>query len=83
MTKYRLWQEDDGEESARKRDADGPEDAATEQADYDYSHRDGWEQSWPVMYVVEDVATGKRWRVSVSLDFDPVFHAGRATEVIG
>ncbi len=81
MTKYRLWQEEDGEACARKREAPDPEDAATEQANYDYLHHDGWDHSWPVMYVVEDVATGKRWRVKVSLDFEPVFDAEPATEV--
>jgi hypothetical protein len=80
MLRYKVWQEDDGEKSARQREANDPEDAAAEQADYDYLNRGGWEHSWPVMYVVEDDATGMRWRVKVDLDFDPVFHAAEVKD---
>ena len=81
MTTYRVWQEDDGDDSAMQRSAVGPETAAADQADYDYSERDGWDRSWPTTYIVEDIATGKRWKVSVGVDFDPSFHTGGAVEI--
>ncbi len=51
------------------------EDAAEQYADYFHSNRDGWENTWPVNFVVHD---GARYHlVTVDREYDPTFSAWR------
>lgn len=57
---------------------DDPEDAAKKYADYYHSERDGYEDTWPVDFVVgirgKTPEEGETYVVvSVDRDFDPVF----------
>lgn len=79
MTTYCIWAEDQDQDDASRRDAASPENAARDQAEHDDS-RGNWEGDCTT-YLVEDVATGKRWTVEVEREMAPWFRAGRAAEV--
>lgn len=81
MTNYLIWRDGGDENHPNRQTAVCPRDAAVCQAEHDHAARDGWEWSWPVAYVVEDIATGNRWRVEVDREVVPHFSAGRAVEV--
>lgn len=81
MTTYRIWRDGHDEHDADQRTAASPQDATTAQAEHDHAARDGWEWSWPVTYLVEDVATGQRWRIEIDREVVPHFSAGRADGV--
>lgn len=59
---------------------DDVEDAAEQYADHFHSHRDGWESTWPITFVVHD---GKGFfLVEVDREFDPTFSAGRPKQLV-
>lgn len=58
--------------------ADGPCNAAKQAAAHDHAHRDGYEWSWPIVYVVKDASTGKRFSVGVAREIVAQFVAGNA-----
>lgn len=58
---------------------DNVDDAAEQYADYFHSHRDGYENQWPVEFVVHDGE--KFYLVSVDRDFDPVFSSNGKSEL--
>lgn len=82
MTTYRIWLDDGDEHDPDERTAASPQDAAMDQAQHDHDGpRCGYEWSWPVTYLVEDVSTGQRWRIAIDREVVPHFRAGRAVEV--
>lgn len=55
------------------------EDAAEQYAEYFHNNRDGWENSWPIEFVVHD---GRAFHlVSVDRDYDPTFSAAIKMEI--
>jgi len=58
---------------------DDVEDAAEKYADYFHSQRDGWENTWPIDFVVHDGE--KFYLVDVERGFDPTFAALKPTEI--
>jgi len=56
---------------------DDVREAAERYADYFHSHRDGWECTWPVEFVVHD-GVGY-FIVEVEREMVPDFHAGKPT----
>jgi hypothetical protein len=57
---------------------DDAEEAAELYADYFHSDRDGWENTWPIEFVVHDGE--KFFIVSVDREYDPVFSASKPKE---
>jgi len=58
---------------------DDVEEAAEQYADYFHGNRDGWENTWPLEFVVHDGE--KFYLVEVERDFDPTFSAARPKEI--
>jgi hypothetical protein len=58
---------------------DDVEEAAEQYADYFHSQRDGYENTWPLEFVVHDGE--KFYLVEVERDFDPTFSAARPKEI--
>lgn len=69
------------EDRARKTGFAELDDAVEEYADHYHTRLDGYESRWPVTFMVRDLSTGKLYEVEVERDFDPVFNAGRPTEI--
>ncbi len=56
------------------------DEAAELYADYFHSHRDGWENTWPLQFIVFD---GERYHlVEVEREMVPEFRAGKPTIVV-
>lgn len=55
--------------------------AAMLHAKYRFGPDEGSARSWPVPYLVRNLSTKKLYRVSVALDWDPVFTPGKPEEI--
>lgn len=76
MTTYRIWRDDADRDPPDERTAESPQAAAELQAADDHDGpRVGWEWDWPVVYIVEDIATGARSRWEVDRELVPSFRA--------
>lgn len=58
---------------------DDPSDAAEEAADDYHRNHDGWECTWPVLFVIV-MPDGSEHRFSVQRDVEPVFTASKVKE---
>lgn len=67
----------DYDDSAREYEAYDAEDAACAAAEWDHG-RDGWEWTWPIVYKVVDLTTGKELAVEVEREHVPSFFATSA-----
>lgn len=82
MLKYYIPDHGEGPEDARelkprfehRRVPEDPEHFVEEAAEYCQSHRDGWEWSWPVVFVVLNGDT-EAGRFEVHREFEPTFSA--------
>lgn len=73
---YRVWRaEDEEEESGRDYGALTVSDAARLYADFFHRHRDGWECTWPLVFLVRALETNMLYAVSVSREMVPEFYA--------
>ena len=87
---FKVWCADESEAGAKLCPRDPPalgtmmwdrwardaEDAAETYAEYFHNNRDGHECSWPVEFLVRDMATNVVHSFSVDRDYDPTFSAG-------
>lgn len=86
-TRYRVWRpdHDETEWDAANRgwhyDAFDERSAAEHHAMFCHNTRDGWEWSWPVVFRVKDLATGKEYDIEVERHTVPAFEAGKPKEV--
>lgn len=55
--------------------------AAEIHAQHYHSQRDGWEASWPIVFRVREVASGKLFDVEVERESIPHFYAAPPKEV--
>lgn len=65
--------------NALKRQSGDPQIFAEEAAEYCQNRRDGWEWSWPVVFVILD-GEKEVGRFEVHRDYDPVFSASATTK---
>lgn len=56
---------------------DNPEWIAEDCAKQYWEEFEGWEASWPLFFIVRDANMQLIGKFEISLDFDPVFHAGK------
>lgn len=79
---YRTWHPgNEPEEDGREIGSFDVGTAAANQAAYFYRHQEGHESSWPVTFHVRDPADNKVYAVSVDLEMEPSFTAGKPEEV--